>query len=70
MKWKAKGYVFKHHKNDHPPWHVHIFKDGRELGRYDLENGRFMDWRGRRTRVVLAAMRQVGLIGQREAENG
>jgi hypothetical protein len=41
--WKAGGYVVRMYLNDHPPLHVHIFKDRQELDRYDLENGLFMD---------------------------
>jgi len=70
MEWKAKGYVFREYKNDHAPWHVHIFKDGRELGRYNLHDRCFMELKGKRSGVILAAMREVGLIGSREEEDG
>jgi hypothetical protein len=51
------------YENDHPPPHVHIFKDGVALDRYDLRNARFMDGTiGRHRGRVLAAMRAVGLI--------
>jgi hypothetical protein len=69
MEWKAKGYVFRQYLNDHRPWHVHVFKDGRELGRYDLENARFMELRGKRKGAILAAMREVRLIGPKEADD-
>lgn len=62
MDWKARGYLFRLYRNDHAPLHVHVFKDGRELGRYDLENGRFMDKTPRRKGAILNAMREVGLI--------
>jgi len=61
--WKCRGYIFRIYQNDHPPLHVHIFKDGQQLDRYDLENGVFMDDSiGRHRGRVLAAMREVGLI--------
>ena len=61
--WKSGGYVLRMYENDHPPPHVHIFKDGVALDRYDLRNARFMDGTiGRHRGRVLAAMRAVGLI--------
>jgi len=51
------------YQNDHPPLHVHIFRDGRQLDRYDLEHGEFMDGTvGRHRGRVLTALRAVGLI--------
>ncbi len=61
--WKSGGYIFRMYQNDHPPPHVHIFKDGKHLDRYDLENGRFMDGTiGRHRGRCLKAMRDAGLI--------
>lgn len=62
--WKSGGYIFRIYENDHPPLHVHIFKDGRLLDRYDLENGEFMDETvGRHRGRVIKAMKAVNLIG-------
>ena len=61
--WKARGYVVRLYENDHRPLHVHIFKDGRPLDRYDLENGQLMDGTaGRHAGRVLAALRDLDLI--------
>ncbi len=61
--WKSGGYVFRVYENDHRPLHCHVFKDGVELDRYDLENREFMDGTiGRHRGRVLRAMRTVGLI--------
>jgi len=61
--WKSGGYLFRMYQNDHPPLHVHIFKDGKPLDRYDMENGKFMDETiGRHRGRVLRAMRDAGLI--------
>lgn len=61
--WKSGGYVFRVYENDHPPMHCHVFKDGAELDRYNLEEGEFMDGTiGRHRGRVLRAMRAVGLI--------
>ncbi len=60
--WKSGGYTFRMYANDHPPPHVHIFRDGLLLDRYDLENGQFMDRTiGRHKGRVLQAMRDAGL---------
>jgi hypothetical protein len=40
---KKSGYNFRIHKGDHPAYHVHIIKDGRLIGRWDIENQRPMD---------------------------
>jgi hypothetical protein len=51
------------YENDHPPPHVHVFKDGTLVDRYDLESGAFMDGTvGRHRGRVLRAMRTLGLI--------
>lgn len=61
--WKRSGYLFRMYQNDHPPLHVHVFKDGKQLDRYDLEGGEFMDGTiGRHKGRALQAMREVGLI--------
>lgn len=64
-RWKKGGYLFQMYENDHPPLHVHIFggRKRRQLDRYDLENGRFMDGSiGRHRARVLKAMRELGII--------
>ena len=40
---KLAGYVFITYKGDHRPYHVHIVKDRREIGRWDIENQVTMD---------------------------
>lgn len=32
------GYVFVTWKGDHPPRHVHVYRDGRLVLKWDLEN--------------------------------
>lgn len=41
--WKRGGYQVRMYMNDHPPRHVHIFRDREELDRFDIENWQFMD---------------------------
>jgi len=35
--------MFVTYSDDHRPYHVHILKDDREIGRWDIENQRPMD---------------------------
>jgi hypothetical protein len=42
-KKKLAGYLFITYKGDHRPYHVHIIKNRRELGRWDIENQMPMD---------------------------
>lgn len=37
------GFIFRTYTGDHPPLHVHIEKDGKEIGRWDIENQKPMD---------------------------
>lgn len=37
-KIRRNGYIFITWKGDHSPRHVHVFKDGREILKWDLEN--------------------------------
>jgi hypothetical protein len=38
------GFIFITYAGDHPPYHVHILTaDGRNIGRFDLEQQRPMD---------------------------
>lgn len=50
-------------KGDHGPRHVHVYRGGTLVLRWDLENGKAM--KGRATRRVLeliAALRREGLL--------
>lgn len=37
-KQKARGYIFITYKACHRPYHVHIFKGSKYLGKFDIEN--------------------------------
>jgi hypothetical protein len=37
-KIRRGGYVFISRKGDHDPKHVHIFKDGREIAKWNLRD--------------------------------
>jgi hypothetical protein len=41
-KVRRGGYVFISWKSDHPPRHVHVYREGRLIVTWDLDNGRAM----------------------------
>ena len=64
MRWKAGGYLILLYSNDHPPLHVHIYKNGRLVAKYDIENGTFMKLvTVRQKSRILAALRRAKIIG-------
>jgi len=59
-KVRRGGYVFVTWKGDHTPWHVHVYRDGKFIVKWDLENRNVM--KGKAPRKV------VELIGELESE--
>ena len=62
-KIRRGGYVFLTWKGDHAPRHVHIYRDGNLIVKWDLENARPM--RGRISRAILeriAELESEGLL--------
>lgn len=48
VKIKRANFLFVTYKGDHPPRHVHVFKDGRLVLKWDLEWNRLLSgvyWR-------------------------
>lgn len=39
---RVGGFVFEWYIGDHPPLHVHVIKDSRDIGSWDIENQRPM----------------------------
>lgn len=61
--WKAGGYVIRLYEGDHPPLHVHLFKERRLVARYDLEHGCFMPGSDiRHFGRIPGALRKAGII--------
>jgi hypothetical protein len=54
------GYIFIARWSDHPPRHVHVYRNRRLIVKWDLENGRPMKGK--------ASARLLALIAQLEAE--
>lgn len=59
-KIRRGGYIFITWKGDHPPRHVHVYRDGEFVLKWDLDNKKAM--KGKATRRVLE------LIGELESE--
>ncbi|MBI2902552.1 MAG: DUF4160 domain-containing protein [Candidatus Methylomirabilis oxyfera] len=59
-KVRRAGYVFVTWKGDHTPRHVHVYRDGKFIVKWDLENQRPMKGE--------APRRVVELIGELESE--
>ena len=59
-KLRRGGYIFVSWKSDHPPRHVHVYRDGKLVVKWDLDNKLAM--KGKASRRVLA------LIAELEAE--
>jgi len=55
---KRGGYVFETYAGDHPPYHVHIYRDDRFIGRFDVEHQRPMD--GELSAQVLKYLEELG----------
>jgi hypothetical protein len=59
-KYRRGGYIFITWKGDHPPRHVHVYRDGRLIVKWDLDHQKPM--KGSATRRILE------LIAELEAE--
>jgi len=60
-KIRRGDHVFLTWKGDHAPRHVHVYKKGKMILKWDLENGKAM--RGRPTKRVLALIRELQAEG-------
>ena len=52
-KLRRGGFVFVWWKGDHPPRHVHVYRDGKLLVKWDLDNKKAMKGRAIRRIVDL-----------------
>ena len=59
-KLRRGGYIFVSWKSDHPPRHVHVYRDGKLVVKWDLDNK--LATKGKASRRVLE------LIAELEAE--
>ena len=60
-KYRRGGYVFITWTGDHPPRHVHVYRDGKLVVKWDLENKKAM--KGAVTRRILALILELETEG-------
>jgi hypothetical protein len=60
-KLRRGGFIFLTWKGDHGPRHVHVYRGGRLVLKWDLDNEKAME--GRPTRRVLDLIRQLQMEG-------
>jgi hypothetical protein len=60
-KVRRGGYIFLAWKGDHPPRHVHVYREGRLVVKWDLENRKPM--KGAASREVLKLIRELEVEG-------
>lgn len=56
-KFRRGGYVFIFRKGDHDPRHVHIFRDGKEIAKWNLRDSVLM--KGEITRKLLKLIEEL-----------
>ena len=62
-KIRRGNFVFVIRAADHPPRHVHVYRDSRLVVKWDLENG--LEMQGRATRLVrrlIAELQEAGKL--------
>jgi hypothetical protein len=61
-KIRRGGYIFVSWKSDHPPRHVHVYREGRLIVKWDLDNHRPM--KGKASPAVRALLRALQAEGR------
>jgi hypothetical protein len=62
-KYRRGGYIFITWKGDHPPRHVHVYRDDRLIVKWDLDNQKAMTGSiTRRIKELIAELESEGLL--------
>jgi hypothetical protein len=62
-KYRRGGYIFITWKGDHPPRHVHVYRDDRLIVKWDLDNQKAMKGAmTRRIQDLIAELESEGLL--------
>jgi hypothetical protein len=61
-KIRRGGYIFISWRSDHPPRHVHVYREGKFIVKWDLDNGRPM--KGAASREILDLIRALQAEGR------
>jgi len=59
---KIGGFIFRTFIADHHPYHVHIYYEQKELGRFDIENQKPMDKKLKMTSKLEKALSEAGYL--------
>ena len=60
-KYRRGGYIFITWKGDHPPRHVHVYRDDRLIVKWDLDNKKAM--KGAMTQRILQLIEELDSEG-------
>jgi hypothetical protein len=63
--YRHGGYVIRHYKGDHDPYHVHVYLDGRLIAKYAIEWRDFMYLKNgyeKHAGRIITALQAVGLL--------
>jgi len=62
-KFRRGGYIFVTWKGDHAPRHVHVYRDGKLVVKWDLDHKNAMSGKAtRRVRELIAELESEGLL--------
>jgi hypothetical protein len=62
-KLRRGGYIFVTWKGDHAPRHVHVYRDGKLVVKWDLDHKNAMSGKAtRRVRELIAELESEGLL--------
>ena len=61
-KIRRGGYIFIARRSDHPPPHVHVYRNGRLIVKWDLESGTAM--KGKASAKLLELIEQLDAEGR------
>lgn len=62
-KFRRGGYIFVTWKSDHAPRHVHVYRDGKLVVKWDLDHKNAMSGKAtRRVRELIAELESEGLL--------
>jgi hypothetical protein len=62
-KLRRGGYIFVTWKGDHAPRHVHVYRDGKLVVKWDLDHKNAMNGKAtRRVRELIAELESEGLL--------
>jgi len=59
---KAGGYVIIQWDSDHPPMHVHVYRDRVCVARFNLEDEEFMEVDLKHRGRIIKALKKAGLL--------